>query len=1308
MKRNKKQPTSNTHVSPNNRSRKKKRNNGNRNSDDDEESIGFDSIVDASSSADSVSASECSDVSSNAYSPGKFLFRGSEAPYQRLNNPNTPSECSVASSNPFSPSKFLFLDPKVSQQRSENLSSLYNNLSVNDNPTTTQENFDIEKNASNDDNEHSSQNTCHHDSRIKMVRMYDSETASDEISYDTHAFLSTDIDSIVIQDRFFANIGLILLKKGNSYTLSNVLKRNSPNNSSRLVVTPSPSSENCDEFYFTKCRRRVKSIALHDFPNVVLGKINIDFNIELKIHFSLIKHDVYSNYFTIHQITTIAAALNAAKSHYKSATVFRNCFRDPQSISEINSVFQRLNCFIVPDERNKNYHASSQNEMSSEAGFSLLLCFEYFLRLMAQGPGKWKKKKINFPKLCGNKDLMYSANIETVLTNEATYLYNNRHWYFQVAGTKAKWPKTKPTLVKLSDSDSVEKVMITRFGVDHSLLDTKILSYGPFTNNHFKSVFKDFLHPPHISFDHAVNFAPRNEGISFVTCAKDVTRVLKSTIKGDFSKEYQNKVNLFASENDIDYYPLGLRTDIDDIVREVIKTHMETMCPEEQRSYESDNSDSEDEMEFNSQNDSTDISSVKSGARDAFDAEIELSESVSVNGNHDENHSSIGVVTDSTSTHNTSTSNNENSSSSNEDLQGISSDLFQENFSNMSINQNAQVQTVSQFNDDDILLDSDTSSPDTDDSSDDNSSTAVGAEIDNKEPSYYLERIPQYAREILSEIPELTTSHFIKTDEDGNEADGVVHDTSDYHYHDLKNHDDTRNTKLTLGKFFLWMTHGQDGIANAHSGKHQISAAQCHEDSIHLLNDFVQSPNSSPGDEVNCMVIIHDDDVQIAGGQVYNSRIRELCEKKPHQKMYSNSNLIALMLEVLMTHDIVSRESIIPYSKAKKTILEYLPNLGLVVEDILYNLRFSDRNEVRFELFFEVGDNANHPGFPHSENYHELPLYPGACVCGGLYTRCIKAVRHSDYYRMVKQQLEGPSHVLSQVLQRYRNEQPGVIEPLITHDNSVRAGVIVAFETILGCIDMPTFVPKNLYQFRQIPYNNPIQAPPFCVVPLDEHDRSIFNQTHGFSDRYVVKRRHMTKCNLGSSSKRGSAVGNARNSVTSELQALVRDPINANMCIDMIDRVFFSCSSQVKNNILDAEGGVSLFYSYDAETLPLGDKGQLDSFMSAITDIIVECVRTEFKTTVWGISTNSRTNNQVLFIPPPQDTPLYEKDAAAYYDELSLHHPSKSPYIRAMTHEEQISFAHVKRSNNGFGYSINSAGRFFFTFLNESRFLIRL
>lgn len=295
----------------------------------------------------------------------------------------------------------------------------------------------------------------------KMVRMLKSHVPSGSIQYDTSASLTSDIDSIVLHERFFHNIGMIILNGANRYSFNSVLDRVHPNNSSRFLV--SPRSEPDDAFFFTKSSKKVPSVSMSDFPNIKLGEVHIGYGIELKIHFSLLKHNLNTNYLTEHQIATITAALNTARLHWFSIAKYKNLFPNPQEMAEISADFRRSEPFSVGDESKKDrIQKNTISKFSNTAGFCLLAGFEYYLKIMAQGRTRWGH--VDFITKCGCPFLKYNPHIESILVSNAKQLYSNRHWYFVHAGTKIEWPSHEPFDLNLFNGDtSLDRAVIESF-----------------------------------------------------------------------------------------------------------------------------------------------------------------------------------------------------------------------------------------------------------------------------------------------------------------------------------------------------------------------------------------------------------------------------------------------------------------------------------------------------------------------------------------------------------------------------------------------------------------------------------------------------------------------------------------------------------------------------------------------------------------------------------------------------------------------------------------------------------------------------
>jgi len=389
---------------------------------------------------------------------------------------------------------------------------------------------------------------------IKMVRMFDCTREAPNINYSTSATVTSDIDSIVLRNRFFLNIGFLLWRENNLYTFSNKLHRTKPNNSSRIIVKPMVDEDtNQPKFKIYKNNLPTSSLYLHEFPNVKLGEINASHNLKLHIHFALLKADVKTNMFTKIQMGVIAACLNCAKFRYSKSNIFR-CILPQGDVNLSN-----LEDFVVDDEKQDSITSRAELNLPPDEGLVLLSVFEELLGIMGSGKPKWDQYDIDFTKFCNFELLMPEDNMVNILISEARNLYNNRYWYLQQAGTKIHWPKRKPIHVELKDPKQLDKAAAELFAYDHRFLDTEVFNYGPFNNGRLQHIIEGELQVPQIAFDHALNVQPRDRGISFVTSSSEVVGVLSKVMTEYDEEEDHYRRSMFnTDEHESDFYPNGL------------------------------------------------------------------------------------------------------------------------------------------------------------------------------------------------------------------------------------------------------------------------------------------------------------------------------------------------------------------------------------------------------------------------------------------------------------------------------------------------------------------------------------------------------------------------------------------------------------------------------------------------------------------------------------------------------------------------------------------------------------------------------
>jgi len=527
-------------------------------------------------------------------------------------------------------------------------------------------------------------------------------------------------------------------------------------------------------------------------------------------------------------------------------------------------------------------------------------------------------------------------------------------------------------------------------------------------------------------------------------------------------------------------------------------------------------------------------------------------------------------------------------------------------------------------------------------------------------------------------------------------------------------------------KYSLWLTrddHGNHGIGNGHSGKHVVYLDFSHSDlnlgnPVHPVMRVAYQAESDESDlfcesvgKYASDIIVgdtdeifvahhleHDPGVKIEGGQFYNPFVKNASNHKTYQKLFKQSNTLALMLETILTHDLKGCANIINYQRAHETVKFLLNHLIHLSEVIIDKMAIVDRHHVRMELFYEVGENPSTKFEPCSFGmnglYHGLPFYPGPKFSNAnqsFITRAIKAVRQSEYFVMVRGELQGSIDVLKQFYLQLAQVPKGGRLKINDENKAVRGGIVIALEILLACIDRANFSPKNLNQFLRRKKLNPLQVPTDAWVKLENNDPSIFNQIFGFDSQLVVHRRHMTRSHLNSQRNRGYEYKNARLSVTRELMAKVRDPISANITTGLIDRAFFLYSKGVENNTHIANKPISLFFCLDSAELPgLDELPRVESLIATVAQCAYDCLRRENSQTVSALS-HSKVGKEGI---SPDKVPYNEQDAITLKQQLR----NRCPIQLATMADLRGSKISLKRSRRGNGYCIDSAGMFYIPF----------
>jgi len=526
-------------------------------------------------------------------------------------------------------------------------------------------------------------------------------------------------------------------------------------------------------------------------------------------------------------------------------------------------------------------------------------------------------------------------------------------------------------------------------------------------------------------------------------------------------------------------------------------------------------------------------------------------------------------------------------------------------------------------------------------------------------------------------------------------------------------------------KYSLYLTrdnNGNHGIGNAHTGKHVIFL-DISESDLNLGFNIdpetgLEYPedsgiNDEEGDSTGkyCQDIIvgdsgetlaayhleHDNGVKIAGGQFYNPFVKNACNQKTYQKLFKKANLLALMLETILTHDLNGCANIIDYHRAHATVLNLLQHLTNLAETIIQKMNMVDQHPVRIELFYEVGENPERKyepcSFGMNGSYCGLPFYPGpkfSYANESFITRCIKAVRQAEYYKMVRDELMDSINLLRQFWLQLRQVPEGGRLKILDENKAVRGGIVIALEIILACIDRANFEPKNLKQFTNKKKLNPLQVPPNAWVRLKNNDPSIFNQIFGFDSSRVVHRRHMTRSHLNSRQNRGYEFKNARLSVTKELQAKVRDPISAQIATGLIDRVLFLYSKGVEANTRIANKPISLFFSLDSADMPGEDQlPRVESLVHSVAKCAYDCLRRENSQIVSALSYGNKSGKASI---SPTQVP-YDEDGANRLKHQFINR--ECPIQLATVEVMQSGKIAFKRSEHHSGYCLDSAGIFF-------------
>jgi len=546
---------------------------------------------------------------------------------------------------------------------------------------------------------------------------------------------------------------------------------------------------------------------------------------------------------------------------------------------------------------------------------------------------------------------------------------------------------------------------------------------------------------------------------------------------------------------------------------------------------------------------------------------------------------------------------------------------------------------------------------------------------------------------------------FAVSEEDDDEMDD---DPSNYEYNLSE-----AEKEAKIAKYPLWMTRGKFGIANAKSFRHKIPMDFSISDKCLSLDESSSTEGKFYGDIVvddpdrhgispetqRAYHLVHEPGIRIVAGQIYNAVVRALCCKRSYEDLFKKSNLLALMMETLMTHDIKSSSAnIIDYDRAKKTVVQLLSHLVILTENVLTKLARMDRNHVRIELFYEVGENPVKKNEPVSKgmdgHFFGLPFYPGPKLSesgSSLLPRCIKVSNHASYFSMIRNELLEAKNLLKHVNTKLKQLTNGSKLIIGDSNHAVRGGVLVAVDILFGSMDLG-YETKILNQFNKHKDLNPMQVHPSALVPLSSSDRSIFNQQFGFKPELVVKRRHMTKCFLNSRNRRGASIVNARLSVTKELKSLVRDPISANITIDNIDRAFHLYSKGVDGDSSVSELPISIFNAFDPNTLPGPDQlDRVKSLVNTIAQCAYDCLRRENQQTVSGISKGAR---NVDFIEADK-VPLNQTAAVNiinHYRENQLRCPISCVNPEDRTILNMISIGPSRRR----GLCINSVGKLMF------------
>jgi len=1045
-------------------------------------------------------------------------------------------------------------------------------------------------------------------SLVKMVRMHDSTVGQPHINYDATATVTSDIDSIVLRSRFFVNLGLFMRGKNNKYSVNTMLNRRRPNSKSRFNVGPMvhEDDEHGTRFDLKKNGCNTSSVSFHDFPNVNMGQLSTN-NIKMQIMFTVLSPHIFTNMFTKIQMAVIVAALNCAKLRYPQSRFPKIFWKDIENRQFID--FDTLEDFVVDGETKDFIVRPASTDVKYDNGFVLFSVFEEFLSVMARGKREWDKYDLDFTQFCDLEDLTNDPNLEVTMASEAKFLYNNRCWYLQHAGTKNLWPSRDPVEVNLSVPGELDRAVSELFVYDHKVLDNEIFNYEPFQSPRLLRLLGSELEVPQIAFDHAINVKPRNRGVSFLTSSNDVVNVLKK-ITGEYDHhEHVYRQNLFNTSGHPDNFPNCVIQRANDF----IERHKR-------------NDPSELDMDLGGSSHGTfffvyllrlcmasrlvNQSDLTFGFR-FFLRILPLfywckSFRIDIRNN---------LFLDS------------------------DTDSEEEGINNMSEEYNAESGIRYPNN----YLDIPESENDPDETTEQGGAGNGEDTMFNEEDAMFL-TLDDY---ILA-ITEL--SHDVLLGDSGN-AFGISDNEEDEIDDEPLNYDynlSEGEREAKIAKYYLWLTRGKFGIANAHSLRHKIfmdfsisdkclSDDESDETEGKFFGDIVVDDPNSNGistETQRAFHLVHAPGIKIVGGQIYNAVVRALCNKRSYEDLFKKSNLLALMMETLMTHDIKSSSSnIIDYDRAKTTVIQLLSHLIVLTNNTLTKLARTDRNHVRIELFYEVGENTAKKSFPVSTGmeglFFGLPFYPGPKLSesgSSVLTRCIKVADHAGYFSMIKSELLEAKNLLNHVNSKLKQVPTGSKLTIGDTNHAVRGGILVSLDILLGAMDLPGYEPKILNQFKSFRDLNPLQVHPSALVRLPNCDRCIFDQQFGLKPELVVKRRHMTKCFLNSRNRRGMSIGNARLSVTKELKSLVRDPISANITIENIDRAFHLYSKDSDGNVRRDDAPMSIFTSFDPNTLPGVDQlDRVKSLVNTIAQCVYDCLRRENQQTVSAITIRART-----------------------------------------------------------------------------------